>query len=390
MNLNKKIFLLILLSTCFLSVFGQFKFPTFYNNGADIFIGDSSFFHINGNLTNNSDSSNNFGNILNNGKITTMNSPNFNNGDVILEGRSSLRGYGETHVENDWVNNASFVTNLTKDTSHVRMIGATGQRITGEVVTTFYDLSLDSVNTIKRQTLDARVRHHLHLNTNELAVDSFTMEVFNTDLEAITYDTSYTNEGFVSSLLDGGLIRHMNSGGRVYLFPVGSSLITKRFRPVGIVPGDTLGHVFKVNHKNYSPTIDGLYDFWADSTICKVNKDFYTRITKISGNDTAGVALYYDFLVDSTYRGVAQWNTPQDSLWNNIAATAKTQIPNYLGVVNYKHANFTQEPFALVIDKLNIAQVSGDTFVCYGNWKTPFYVANGVPAYNWVLPATAL
>ena len=130
----------------------------------------------------------------------------------------------ESSEENASINNSLFIA----DQSDVNLYGF-NQLISGTSITSFYNLNLLGAG-IKTQTTDAVVTNLLNLNNLELATNLFYMTIANPNFNAISRTT-----GFVSSLGDGRLVRVTNSS-NPYLFPVGSSLGTIRYRPVLLIP----------------------------------------------------------------------------------------------------------------------------------------------------------
>ena len=180
-----------------------------YNNGAQIWTGPISVIQINGVLENNSAIAN--GDIEHNGDMRiTKNSTNPLAGDVILNNNSVLHGDGTYHVEQDWINNATF----TADNSTVELYGDMQEYITGTNITTFHNLTLTGTgagnNRKKTQTLDANIDATgiLNVNDRELETQTNTMFVLNPATTSVDNDSLIAgSEGFVSSTAPGFLHR---------------------------------------------------------------------------------------------------------------------------------------------------------------------------------------
>lgn len=307
----------------------------FYNNGANIsiktgatvFVNDASVQNATGQLDN-------AGTLLIEGNF-------INDANATGSGTSS----GVYEVKGNWQNNATFQA----DQSHVKLNAPFNQLITGTQVTSFYDLSIDSA-TIKTQTLDAFTTNILSLNDAELATDINRMTVSNDGLNAITRTT-----GFVSSLGGGQLIRNTNLNS-YYLFPVGSSLGTVRYRPVFIQPENTTANSFGVRMANTDATAEAYDRNIRETDICLINPNYYHRLYHNAGNANANIRFVYDILADGDWERVSHWqNVPQ---WEKQqTTTAVWNGMNYAQLTNW--GNYNSSAFALsnlepIIDTTNL------------------------------------
>src|SRR6185436_7751696 len=144
----------------------------------------------------------------------------------------NIDNYGTFELLGDWTNNSASNCFINSSPGTTVMSGG-GQGILGSTPTYFYNLTLLG-SGVKAQAVDARTEGVLALNDRELATKDFIMYVTNAALAAITRTGGFNStpvQRFVSSTNHGQLWRNTNSTG-LYLFPVGSSLGTPRYRPV--------------------------------------------------------------------------------------------------------------------------------------------------------------
>ena len=95
------------------------------------------------------------------------------------------------------------------------------------------------------------------------------MFVLTPNINAVTRTT-----GFVSSLGLGRLVRTTNSIND-YLFPVGSSLITNRYRPIIARPSSIAIQEIQVRMANVDATSEGFDRNVKNPQICIVNPLYY-------------------------------------------------------------------------------------------------------------------
>jgi len=207
-----------------------------YSNGATISMTGGSILHCNGGfqLTGNTFFTNE-GNLTVTKLSTLPERGNYNMG-----AGSSASGSGNYRVEQDWINDGIFAA----DGSNVFLYGNTEQIITSNngTVTIFNNLTLTGTgtNNDRKKSLlnvDAEVGQIgiLNLTDRELSTAANNFYVRNTAAGCILNSTTYGSEGFVSSLNNGYLFRE-TAASSDYLFPVGSSIGTLRYRPVTIQP----------------------------------------------------------------------------------------------------------------------------------------------------------
>ena len=369
-------FLLLFLINIAVFVNGQ---PTMTNNNAVVYHNVGSVTWINGSLQNFGDSIHNLGRIY----VSGDDKPS-NQGDLINKG--VISGNGKYFVAGHWINDSVFKCG----TSEVFMDNTPGgipsivnnQYIKGSKITTFYDLTLRGVG-IKFMTQNDTVKHLLNLNDRELAVDSNTVFVTNTNPAAIT-----RTYGFISNLWDGGLNRYTGVVG-AYLFPMGSSggpyAGPYRYRPVDIRPIKNTPSQYKVGYYNYVATLDGFNIDSVDNTFCKVNPLFYHRINRVAGLDTVDLISYYDAVTDGYWDGQGNWNLNNLNQWTNMGNTSLVYNP-MRGVKKTKWATWKDLPYALIAQIPDSVTITGVDEICIGTGITSFNVnGNAGSSYIWTV-----
>jgi gliding motility-associated-like protein len=324
----------------------------------------------------------------NNGTMTISNSST--PGSVILSGGSVLQGNGTYLVEQDWINDASFLAG----SSSVVLNGNLQQFITSTtgVNTTFNNLTLTGTGTgnDRKKTLQSvnttiDVNGVLNLNDRELETLFNTVFITNPSPSSVLNTTAFGNEGFVSSNITGSLSRVTNSTS-VYLFPTGSSNGTQRYRAVQLRPASGSTNVFNARLGNNDATADFFNVSQMDTTMCKVTRLFYHQINRSAGSDNADIAIFYDQAADGPWDGLAQWNTPSLNLWNMGAVTQATSA-TYNNNLKVNWADFSNSPYVLSRSRL-AEPVFACADVC-ANSTGNVFTASGAPAgttYVWSTP----
>lgn len=357
-------------------VFSFFTFPAnaqtalMTNDGAMIYVNTGSVMFVDGHFDNQAGILVNLGasldirgNLVNDAQIGGTGSPlPPNNG---LPGNNGL-----TIVGGDWRNNNIFNAGTGKV-----LLDSAIQGITGVSPTTFHDLELAGTGRKEIQFTDQFIDEHgtLILNDMELWTDQYTMNIENTNVGAITRTT-----GFVSSLESGSLSRRMENNSD-YLFPVGSTQGTPRYRPAVIRPTTSDPNRFTVRLVNDNPNNDDPNDqndypklvTAHDTTICYVNDNYWYKINHPEGSTHADIALTYDqtFTDDQgAYNGIVQWST-LNSQWETIGNTASVGAdingdPNLIFVRKNAHVDFSPEPFTLAYFIPPAPAISGINVIC--------------------------
>ncbi len=355
------------------------------SNGATIFINNGGQLHCNGGVELNNNST-----LLNNGQLrTTKNASNILAGTLSNNSLSSINGNGNYYVEQDWENNAIFTAN----SSSVYLYGNTEQLITSTngSITEFNNLILQgngtSANRKKTlQNIDARISAtgNLRINDRELATRTNSMIVLNPSTSAVTNSQLMNSEGFVSSLPPGFLSWSSNANSP-YLFPVGSSTGTIRYRPVVIEPKSSEANMYYVRLNNTTGDTYGYDLSQHDNDIEVLNSLFFHSIEQESGANNADLSIAYLPSSDGDWSSIAQWNTAS-LLWNSIAPTNASNIGNYnaLQKANWDFTN-PDHPYILVNleDELEIPNV----FTPNQDGANDFYLVTGkgIIEYNIVI-----
>lgn len=235
---------------------------------------------------------------------------------------------GKYEVQRHWENNGIFIA----DSSTVDLYGA-NQLITGTSITEFHNLTLLGTG-IKTQTIDARVNSILSLNDRELATDTNKMFVLNTLVGAITKTPGPL--GFVSSEGPGRLVREM-AAPDVYVFPVGSSVGTARYRPVEVEPASSLNQTVEVRMANVDATTEGFNRNVREPDICDINPLYYHLVDRTQGTDPVDLKFFYDPAADGEWDIIAHWqNTPR---WEE-PAQAFTGVTPPFNTLEFANWNF--------------------------------------------------
>jgi gliding motility-associated-like protein len=313
--------------------------------------------------------------IVNNGAnvFSTAGAWIYVGGDVINQSGGTFDHSGIIDLYGNWENNAGNTAFINSSPGKVKLWSGS-QFIRGTDVTNFYDLillgtgikALDSVSTV--------VEDSLVLNHLELAADTNTVFVTSTDTGMITRTT-----GFVSALMNGGLSRstsYMNN----YLFPVGSSNGTLRYRPVIMKPASSGANAYKVRMANVDATSEAFDRMVKDTSLCTINPYFYHRIWHTAGNTPANIAIYYDNAADGSYSKIGHWqNVPR---WESTGAVAQAlnASPALSSITKSSWNDFTYPAFALATPS-PVLTLSSPPSVCSGQSVT--ITAAGTGSFSW-------
>ncbi len=357
----------------------------FYSNGATVHVTTGGVLHCNGGLT-----LDNTSGFINDGTTNvTKNSTLPLSGTMTINSGSSS-GNGYYAVEQDWINNSVFVGG----TSTVELYGNTQQFITSVngTITTFHNLTLTGTGTgnNRKKTLllvnamtDATAGV-LDIGDRELETQTNTFFVNDPATAAVTNLQVPGAEGFVSSDAPGVLSRATSGAGN-YLFPVGSSVVTTRYRPIEISPvaGSTVD-IYTVRFINHNPDNDGFNRTTNDGLICNANDTFYHAILRPAGADAADIKVHYIPATDGAWTGVSHWRTT-NVMWNDInaAVTGTAGIFTTRTRAAWAFAN-PGDPY--VLTELSPA---APTIVCptfCENTNGNLFTATGSTNYTWSVP----
>lgn len=306
-----------------------------------------------------------------------------NMGDFYIDNNfindSIAGGDGVYHVWGNWVNNRQF----NAGSGEVSLEGA-DQLITGDSLTEFHDLTLLGTG-VKTQTLNSKVNHLLNLNDRELATDQFDMEILTANTGAITRTT-----GFVSSLGNGKLYRNTNVNSS-YLFPVGSSLGSNRYRPVTIAPNTTEAGLYGVRLVNNDATPDGYDRALVDTIVCRINDLYYHRINRPVGTNPVTVTIFYDPVFDQNWDIIANWSVSPD-MWKGLDPTLSANVGGLVGLSHDNWNTWTQEPYGIGYRRPNPPIITGPNLLCGNTSGNTYTVDPSDPnsTYNWTISGGAI
>lgn len=314
-----KIFLLFLFAGCILK--GDLYGQLFVNNGGVVYTSSSAIVSINGSVENRINST-----FSNNGTCYVLSD---------LTNNAVLSDNGLIDIKGHWYNNATF----NAGSGMVRFSGA-NQLLGGSVITSFYNLDLSGTG-IKTQTINQITTGLLSLNDRELATDGFIMNINNPSAGAIT-----RTSGFVSSTGNGKLSRQTNSNS-TYLFPVGSSLGSFRYRPVEITPNNANASTYQVRMANQDATSEGYSRLQMETGLCTLNPLFYHRVAQTSGTSSADVRIYFDPAADGGWQLLANWNTNPTQRWVNASPVTSISGSPLSSLTKSGWTGFANEPIIL-------------------------------------------
>ncbi|HBX51329.1 MAG TPA: hypothetical protein DEH02_09720 [Bacteroidales bacterium] len=261
-------------------------------------------------------------------------------GNLINLHSGTFNNSGAINLHGNWFNNSGNATFTNSSPGTVFLLGDT-QIIGGINPTLFYNLNLQGTG-VKKLNINSMAEGKLSLNDRELNTQNYSMSVLSADTSAIMRTT-----GYVSSTGSGCLARVTNTS-LPYLFPVGSSFGTFRYRPVTITPTSVNLNMFSVRMANVDASAEGFDLGVTDGIVSDINNKFFHRINRTLGADGAKICIYYDNATDSIFSGLSHWqNTPDrwedvgtvTAVYNTSPAFSSLSVSNWY--------DFTGEPFAL-------------------------------------------
>ncbi len=318
----------LLLLFSFFAISGSSYSQLVISKSTDIYINSGAIFYCNGGIAVDNSQLKNDGNLTIT-KLSTFSSA----GTFAIYNSSAVSGSGTYSVEQDWINDANFNSNA----STVRLFGNTEQKImsTNGTDTEFNNLILSGTGSgiNRRKTLvncdvSIATTGKLELNNRELNTQNNIVTVKNPSASAVSNQSSYNNEGFVSSLVPGTFVRYTNSM-LEYIFPVGSSDGTIRYRPVIIAPDQNSAQQFTVRFNNYSPDNISQSVLLKETDIENVNPLFFHSITQLNSGVANTLKIAYDANLDGIQSGIANWSN-STSLWSSLGTTNEMSLGNYL------------------------------------------------------------
>lgn len=292
------------------------------NSGADFAVKDEAQIIIKTSLQNN-------GFLLNESKIIIE-------GDFTNTDTAAAATTDTFEVWGDWTNNRAFIGGQ----STVVLSGG-DQTIKGTLPTAFYNLHLSGTGVKSLDAVNAIVTNHLALEDLEFSTRSEKLSVTSTDDNAISRTT-----GFVSSQSGGFLERYMDNDTLDYLFPLGSTTGTFRYRPLVIAPADSGTVAIAARLANTDATTDGYDRSNRSEEVCIVNPLFYHHIERPQGAIPVNITMFYDAADDGSWSEIAHWqNAPRWEL-SGLATQDSDAAFSAVTIGNYENFDFT--PFALM------------------------------------------
>lgn len=278
----------------------------------------------------------------------------FINRDNTLTNLGNIDNWGLITLTGDWTNNSSTNAFINSSPGTTEFMGA-AQTITGSTTTNFYNLTLTGTGT-KTLAINTVAEGTLALNNRELDTQGNWMHVTNASTTAITRTGAMNStpvQGFVSSTGAGRLRWNTNSTG-TYIFPVGSSIGSPRFRPVALTPSNTSANTYAIRFVNNDPTIDGYPITVKDPNIGNINPYWYQKINNISGTTNPDITLFFDNIADniaplpSLIMAQWAWNAPPVQ-WRAISGVtiAGAASPVLSSLTKSAWISFTTENFNL-------------------------------------------
>lgn len=295
-------------------------------------------------------------------------------GDAYNQNNGHYNNTDSIFITGDWIHNALNRCFDSIGTGWV-YLWANDQRIRGNSETHFHHLWLTN-NGVKYGDLDVYVDGVLNLTDREFNLDTNTVWVLNDGLNAVQRFNG--NNGFVSSLQDGGLLRRTTSA-QTYVFPVGSNLGISRYRPIEFIPDNSTLNHYKARFANIDPTLEGYDRDDKFHLVCQINPNWYHRLYHVTGADSAQVSILYDPAADGVWNDIVHWqNVPQ---WESIQRDTILSGTPFTRMSKFRWNNYNQSPFALAITTESFAVAGVDTMM----WRTDTIQLNafGGLTYNW-------
>ncbi len=225
------------------------------------------------------------------------------------------------------------------------------QWITGTDPIFFDTLELRGTSS-KNLAQSAYVRHWLDLGDRMLSTHAETLYHQNPDPTSVVRTT-----GFVQSDL-GGALQRLCLAGASYLYPLGDSVPTLRYRPLYLVP--TQNGPYNARFANYDATSEGYDRSRHHPALCLINPDYFHHI---SGPAPAKVSISYEAGVDLPYDKIAHWT---GNIWDSVGGQVVNGVP--LSFVEESGLTLDPTPFALALQKPEVTlSPQGPVDLCPGD-----------------------
>lgn len=282
----------------------------------------------------------------------------FIQGGFTNQGSGQVSSDGTITLTGNWINNASNNVFTPGDTGLVVLDGTT-QTIQGTGSTHFARLSMKNAS-VKTISVNTRVTDALMLDSSQVALTNDTLYLSNAASNSLTRSIGYISNG-----INGAFVRATNSTS-AYLFPMGSTVGTTRYRPIEVTPSSNAAHQFGIGFINNNPSTDGYLTTNANSPACFVNDQWYHKVARLAGNNSALLAIGFDGIADTLFTGMA--NYPQSGWTVPTTSTVTSNVSPQLSYVNTTVTSFTNLPTALTINTIpsGITPLSSTT-ICQGD-----------------------
>lgn len=218
----------------------------------------------------------------------------------------------------------------------------------------FHHLTLTGYG-IKMLQCPVSVSGILDLTDRELSVALFSLTIINPDSAAVL-----RSSGFVSTLDNGKMYRYTN---RVcpYMFPLGSSLGTHRYRPVEITPGSSSPFIYFANFIN-NPSA-AMPTTSHDGSFCYLNAAYHHSAGGSSFSLQDKISIYFSPSDDFIFNAMANWSGGMWHLASPVTGTPGTSLSS-LTLNNWN--NQTQSPLILGTTP-PATSLPADTAFCSGD-----------------------
>lgn len=358
----------------------------FFSNGATIQVNTGATVISNGGMEISNTTS-----FVNDGSITvTKNSTFPTPGNFEINSTSSVSGDGTLRVEQDWINDATFIGG----NSIVELFGNTEQFITSNngTVTTFNDLTLTGIgigNNRKKTLLNVNANTGtngiLTINNRELSTDVNSFFVLNNSTTAVSNTTTPGSEGFVSSLAP-GILSRSTIVSSIYLFPTGSSVGTIRYRPIEVIPTAAVANTFSVRMINNDSNNDGFNRSVNDGVMCVLNPIYYHAINRTAGATSADIRMFYEPIGDGSWSGMGHWRL-SNTQWNDMS-TMTLGTSGIFNTVTRSAWLFANPGDPYILTNPAPAQPTISCPVVCENSSNNLFTSTGTStSFNWVVPS---
>ncbi|MFZ9701076.1 MAG: hypothetical protein ACO3AF_08365, partial [Flavobacteriales bacterium] len=254
----------------------------------------------------------------------------FIQGGFTNQGSGQVSSDGTITLTGNWINNASNNVFTPGDTGLVVLDGTT-QTIQGTGSTHFARLSMKNAS-VKTISVNTRVTDALMLDSSQVALTNDTLYLSNAASNSLTRSIGYISNG-----INGAFVRATNSTS-AYLFPMGSTVGTTRYRPIEVTPSSNAAHQFGIGFINNNPSTDGYLTTNANSPACFVNDQWYHKVARLAGNNSALLAIGFDGIADTLFTGMA--NYPQSGWTVPTTSTVTSNVSPQLSYVNTTVTSF--------------------------------------------------